>query len=194
MKIKVGEFFFFFFQAEDGIRDVAVTGVQTCALPISLQGAGALTASLLKRGGATLGLIDQPRCGRAPPRLHPGIGPKSAGSAGSSSGAQFHDRHIAERLYSRQVILCEPGLATPSGLPVASQRVERAEQSCAAQPCHAFRSQNDSGSPSGTVHVPPSTSSTASMLAKFRPTIAGSSVMMPAVLVRAHEEPAEPPE
>src|SRR2546422_8967909 len=28
-------YFFFFFQAEDGIRDVAVTGVQTCALPIS---------------------------------------------------------------------------------------------------------------------------------------------------------------
>src|SRR2546429_4745683 len=27
--------FCFFFQAEDGIRDVAVTGVQTCALPIS---------------------------------------------------------------------------------------------------------------------------------------------------------------
>src|SRR5205809_2863007 len=28
------EIIFFFFQAEDGIRDVAVTGVQTCALPI----------------------------------------------------------------------------------------------------------------------------------------------------------------
>src|SRR2546422_7603772 len=28
---------FFFFQAEDGIRDVAVTGVQTCALPISAE-------------------------------------------------------------------------------------------------------------------------------------------------------------
>src|SRR5258707_10514802 len=27
--------FFFFFQAEDGIRDIGVTGVQTCALPIS---------------------------------------------------------------------------------------------------------------------------------------------------------------
>src|SRR3712207_9250137 len=26
---------FFFFQAEDGIRDIGVTGVQTCALPIS---------------------------------------------------------------------------------------------------------------------------------------------------------------
>src|SRR6266481_4126127 len=29
-------FFFFFFQAEDGIRDGTVTGVQTCALPISI--------------------------------------------------------------------------------------------------------------------------------------------------------------
>src|SRR5882762_8860574 len=28
--------FFFFFQAEDGIRDSSVTGVQTCALPIYL--------------------------------------------------------------------------------------------------------------------------------------------------------------
>src|SRR5256885_12611865 len=31
--------FFFFFQAEDGIRDYKVTGVQTCALPISLPAA-----------------------------------------------------------------------------------------------------------------------------------------------------------
>src|SRR2546422_9005977 len=35
MLIRLHVFFFFFFQAEDGIRDVAVTGVQTCALPIS---------------------------------------------------------------------------------------------------------------------------------------------------------------
>src|SRR2546429_2998371 len=34
--------YFFFFQAEDGIRDVAVTGVQTCALPISCPGLGIL--------------------------------------------------------------------------------------------------------------------------------------------------------
>src|SRR5215213_7001864 len=32
---------FFFFQAEDGIRDWSVTGVQTCALPISAEVAGA---------------------------------------------------------------------------------------------------------------------------------------------------------
>src|SRR5258707_7824722 len=32
--IYVVHLFFFFFQAEDGIRDIGVTGVQTCALPI----------------------------------------------------------------------------------------------------------------------------------------------------------------
>src|SRR2546429_1745665 len=35
LKLNVRVLVFFFFQAEDGIRDVAVTGVQTCALPIS---------------------------------------------------------------------------------------------------------------------------------------------------------------
>src|SRR5258708_5506237 len=34
----VGFFLFFFFQAEDGIRDDLVTGVQTCALPILKDG------------------------------------------------------------------------------------------------------------------------------------------------------------
>src|SRR5438094_355340 len=37
--------FLFFFQAEDGIRDRTVTGVQTCALPISRRSA--------RRGGRT---------------------------------------------------------------------------------------------------------------------------------------------
>src|SRR2546422_4897426 len=40
--------FCFFFQAEDGIRDVAVTGVQTCALPILLAYAGKNVASSLR--------------------------------------------------------------------------------------------------------------------------------------------------
>src|SRR5260370_25263832 len=35
----VGVLFVFFFQAEDGIRDSSVTGVQTCALPISARAA-----------------------------------------------------------------------------------------------------------------------------------------------------------
>src|SRR5205809_988500 len=48
--------FVFFFQAEDGIRDVAVTGVQTCALPIyfggTLAGRLVLSAGLGGMGGA----------------------------------------------------------------------------------------------------------------------------------------------
>src|SRR3989441_840652 len=38
MRHSINHIFFFFFQAEDGIRDKLVTGVQTCALPISLTG------------------------------------------------------------------------------------------------------------------------------------------------------------
>src|SRR3989454_1131197 len=38
--------FFFFFQAEDGIRDYKVTGVQTCALPISMLMAYEVTQDL----------------------------------------------------------------------------------------------------------------------------------------------------
>src|SRR5574340_705575 len=47
--------FFFFFQAEDGIRDLLVTGVQTCALPIS-EGAshgGSEKPGKLEVGGAS---------------------------------------------------------------------------------------------------------------------------------------------
>src|SRR6266403_5348288 len=47
--------FFFFFQAEDGIRDLYETGVQTCALPIStprLRGcSSAGRAPVLQAGG-----------------------------------------------------------------------------------------------------------------------------------------------
>src|SRR5256886_2786557 len=47
--------FLFFFQAEDGIRDLTVTGVQTCALPICAPGprrTGARPAAERDRGGA----------------------------------------------------------------------------------------------------------------------------------------------
>src|SRR2546429_6328348 len=39
---------YFFFQAEDGIRDVAVTGVQTCALPIFVEISEALQGGALR--------------------------------------------------------------------------------------------------------------------------------------------------
>src|SRR5256885_4718942 len=59
---------FFFFQAEDGIRDYKVTGVQTCALPISggevqrINLTTALGTSLVN----TLFVLDEPSIG-----LHP---------------------------------------------------------------------------------------------------------------------------
>src|SRR2546430_5996311 len=57
-------FLFFFFQAEDGIRDLTVTGVQTCALPIYRRG-----ARRPDRGpaGARAGRA-RPRAGEARPR------------------------------------------------------------------------------------------------------------------------------
>src|SRR5439155_3743259 len=53
--LELVRFLFFFFQAEDGIRDGHVTGVQTCALPIS----GARRA------------VDRDRCGHRAPRPAP---------------------------------------------------------------------------------------------------------------------------
>src|SRR2546430_8714049 len=49
--------FFFFFQAEDGIRDLTVTGVQTCALPISWRNSG------VQRSGQSLVGASRPLVG-----------------------------------------------------------------------------------------------------------------------------------
>src|SRR5690606_40294720 len=57
---------FFFFQAEDGIRDFHVTGVQTCALPISSNGRG----SPIGRGSRIRSRTFPGRCNHStPPRL-----------------------------------------------------------------------------------------------------------------------------
>src|SRR3712207_6071370 len=50
---------FFFFQAEDGIRDIGVTGVQTCALPISTnQGLHDAINAYNKEFGTRFGMDD----------------------------------------------------------------------------------------------------------------------------------------
>src|SRR2546422_8437358 len=56
MLIGLTDILFFFFQAEDGIRDVAVTGVQTCALPISLEPQQVLTSNNLSRVTEAFGI------------------------------------------------------------------------------------------------------------------------------------------
>src|SRR6266498_4516604 len=76
--------FFFFFQAEDGIRDADVTGVQTCALPICLalaglprtssnasSPAGTSACSPRTRGGARRGCPGSARRAAQPGRADP---------------------------------------------------------------------------------------------------------------------------
>src|SRR5206468_8165724 len=67
--------FIFFFQAEDGIRDLIVTGVQTCALPISAPGQSSCRPPATIRPGAGRRVVrpvhasQQARCRRpGPPR------------------------------------------------------------------------------------------------------------------------------
>src|SRR2546422_4161278 len=59
---------FFFFQAKDGIRDVAVTGVQTCALPIFARESESLRRHTgrppAERDGGSDGLRRRAQCAR----------------------------------------------------------------------------------------------------------------------------------
>src|SRR2546421_2649986 len=64
----------FFFQAEDGIRDLIVTGVQTCALPISDAG-GVRTALDGIWSNPELGPVAGPRPAPSPPVSSPTVSP-----------------------------------------------------------------------------------------------------------------------
>src|SRR2546426_8180275 len=87
--------FFFFFQAEDGIRDYKVTGVQTCALPISSFAAPTTSrTSKPYTGAAHLGMSTS----IAPP--HPTTCPAPAAAS-----------HPAPSAPGRS---CDPGAATPT--------------------------------------------------------------------------------
>src|SRR5690625_7862051 len=59
---------FFFFQAEDGIRDGHVTGVQTCALPISLPRFGSTVRSTEPTPDRWAGMPRSPRRAGPPGR------------------------------------------------------------------------------------------------------------------------------
>src|SRR5256885_2764243 len=58
--------FFFFFQAEDGIRDYKVTGVQTCALPISYQNWEVVDPEKWVPDGYVCVRVDSRGAGRSP--------------------------------------------------------------------------------------------------------------------------------
>src|SRR5688572_31766505 len=74
--------FFFFFQAEDGIRDLTVTGVQTCALPISRSWPPGLTESrrAAPRGG--------PRPGSGSTKEKPGAPPSRQNAKHPQNGQE----------------------------------------------------------------------------------------------------------
>src|SRR5207244_9754174 len=88
--------FFFFFQAEDGIRDDLVTGVQTCALPISRSrlrvvcpdraGCGAGYSRSAARGGRSR----RGRRSRAGPR------PPRSGRARRRGALRSEERRVGE--------------------------------------------------------------------------------------------------
>src|SRR5207249_8028433 len=71
--------FFFFFQAEDGIRDRNVTGVQTCALPIyAAMKCRSASASVFAHGAQIAGRAERRRtgCGRPARIARRGRGPR----------------------------------------------------------------------------------------------------------------------
>src|SRR2546422_1905452 len=93
----MGSTCFFFFQAEDGIRDVAVTGVQTCALPIS-QGKppGPLPT---ERAFLLTGREQETRCPQPTDRVGPTAARGSSTPGGSTMRSE--ERRVGKECRSR---------------------------------------------------------------------------------------------
>src|SRR3712207_7146530 len=90
---------FFFFQAEDGIRDIGVTGVQTCALPIS--GEGNIIARNGPGGGRQVGReaeggVQGGGAGRGRDARRPGYGDDRA-----VAGRRSEERRVGKECRSR---------------------------------------------------------------------------------------------
>src|SRR5688572_32083400 len=93
--------FFFFFQAEDGIRDLTVTGVQTCALPIF---AFRRRVGQVRKPSGDLryqGRIDGRRDRRAV-ALADGLGCVAAGAGGPGPRSEEH----TSELQSQSKLVC----------------------------------------------------------------------------------------
>src|SRR2546421_2055319 len=87
---------FFFFQAEDGIRDLIVTGVQTCALPISARGRARFHRE--SAGSGWKAPLGRPRRVAQPAAALPGAGPVAApllrrGDAGDRKSTRLNSSH-----------------------------------------------------------------------------------------------------
>src|SRR6266404_3588349 len=87
--------YFFFFQAEDGIRDKLVTGVQTCALPISK----CRSARVAKNSGNLIGI--PPALSQMLLRLIYGYGYRALAIRHTDAGACQRVRSGAHRATAR---------------------------------------------------------------------------------------------
>src|SRR2546427_8437449 len=103
--------FFFFFQAEDGIRDLTVTGVQTCALPI-------FVSHLVLVGSAPAGA---PRRGRCARWRGPHVGaarPGNLGHAAGADGAGDHRQSYDAHAIADADVACDrPGVRLARSMP-----------------------------------------------------------------------------
>src|SRR5207244_6884039 len=78
--------YYFFFQAEDGIRDDLVTGVQTCALPISAPTAQHRFGMRMARAAEGAALARGGRRRTHTPAVRRGLVPRMASAAASTDG------------------------------------------------------------------------------------------------------------
>src|SRR2546430_11696872 len=90
---------FFFFQAEDGIRDLTVTGVQTCALPIFFAAASGENENAGTRVG-TSPVSFETRIASASPSSPSGSS-TSAGAIRATSSRRSEERRVGEECRSR---------------------------------------------------------------------------------------------
>src|SRR5256885_6545459 len=91
--------FFFFFQAEDGIRDYKVTGVQTCALPIYARSAwpDAALRPPARRGGERV----RPAPGSHELRQRPGRAQARRTAARARAPGRSEERRVGKECRSR---------------------------------------------------------------------------------------------
>src|SRR2546421_369576 len=94
---------FFFFQAEDGIRDLIVTGVQTCALPISMSCSGNRPASMAANTRLPSSAV---RAARNASRAASAASAASAGSAISANASLRGSGEHTSELQSRSELVC----------------------------------------------------------------------------------------
>src|SRR2546430_13520061 len=91
---------FFFFQAEDGIRDLTVTGVQTCALPISA-GTGRPGGPERARAPARQEQSKSPRPRRIVYQRQSGLGARQLGDLSGTVEQRSEERRVGKECRSR---------------------------------------------------------------------------------------------